>query len=202
MRTDIFSFILGSKNRKAIVGILLQGPTRLWSCSAVEDLSALSHATVFRTLRGLRDFGLLRSSRVNRKDIVYELALESPLLAEVERALGATQSAARSLAKTFSEHIRSPGVKAVLLYGSAARGDLRPGSDIDVLVVLRVRNAELERAIKDTAAELASRANWTISVVVLDEREVKKKSPFLLSVKNNREVLYGKDPFGSGEALA
>ena len=74
MRTDLIAYVLASDNRRAVVMALLDRPSRLWGCSAVEDLTGLSHATVFRTLRGLRDFGLLRSSRPNRKDIVYELA--------------------------------------------------------------------------------------------------------------------------------
>ena len=195
MRTDLIAYVLASDNRRAVVMALLDRPSRLWGCSAVEDLTGLSHATVFRTLRGLRDFGLLRSSRPNRKDIVYELAHESPLLPGLRGALDATRSAARDLARKFARAVGCSRVQTIILYGSAVAGELHPGSDIDVLVVLPARDDGLAREIKDVAADLSTRANWTLSVQVLTMGELRASGSFLKGVREHMEVLHGKSPF-------
>lgn len=87
MRTDVLSFIMSSENRKKIVKTLFEYPKKQWSCSSMEELSKFPHATVYRTLSGLRDFGILKSFKINKKDIVYELVNESPLAREIKRIL-------------------------------------------------------------------------------------------------------------------
>ncbi|MBI2046691.1 hypothetical protein HYT26_00810, partial [Candidatus Pacearchaeota archaeon] len=86
MRTDILSFVLGSKSRKDIARAMFEYPKRQWSCSAIEDLTKIPHATVFRAITGLRDFGILKSVKINRKDIIYEL-VRSPMAEELYRAI-------------------------------------------------------------------------------------------------------------------
>ena len=41
----------------------------------------------------------------------------------------------RDIAKEFAETMKSDKIKLMILFGSVARGDYRPDSDIDILVV-------------------------------------------------------------------
>jgi len=196
MRTDVLSFALGSEKRKKIARTLLEYPKRQWSCSALEELTKMPHATVYRTLSGLKDFGILKSAKINKKDIIYEL-VSSPLAKELERAVNIGKITSKKIAKNFTNRIKSKNVHSVILYGSAAKGTSKPESDIDILVVLGKKNRILEEEILDIAAQMSSKANKTISAVVMDVNQMHKEkgTSFIKSVMENMEILYGKEPF-------
>ena len=85
------------------------------------------------------------------------------------------------LEKLYGERL----VKLVL-YGSQARGDSEPGSDIDVLVVLRgeVRPCEeIERTLEDVTTVSLEYAATVACVFVSDARYRKEQSPLLMNVR-------------------
>jgi len=196
MRTDIISFILSSENRKQIVRTIFEYPKRQWSCSTLEDLTKISHATVFRTLKGLRDFGIFKSTKINKKDIIYEL-INSPLTKELKRIINIEKISIRKIIKNFINKIKSKNIYSTILYGSSVRGNLKPESDIDILIILYKHNRILEKKILNIAAELSSKFNKTISTTIMDIKEVNKEknTQFIKSIKENMEVIYGKKPF-------
>src|SRR3989338_255212 len=196
MRTDVLSFALGSENRKKAVRTLFEYPKRQWSCSALEDLAKMPHATAYRTLSGLKGFGILKSTKINKKDILYEL-VSSPLTEELERALNIGKITSSKIAKNFANRIKSKGIQSIILYGSSVKGALKPESDIDILVVLKEKDKILERKILNAAAEMSSKANRTISAVIMDIKEMRKEknSAFIKSIMENMVLLYGKEPF-------
>lgn len=197
MRTNIISFVLSSENRKAIVKTIFEYPKRQWSCSALEELTKIPHATVFRTLKGLKDFNILKSVKINRKDIIYELVNDSPIAQELKRTLDIEKITAKKIANIFIGNIKSKKITSAILYGSSISGDIKPESDIDILVILNKHDKPLEKEIQDIAAELSSKLNKTISVTIMDIEEINKEKDkqFIKSVKSNMEILYGKTPF-------
>lgn len=186
-----------SENRKRVVTTLFEYPLRLWSCSTVEEVSRTPHATAFRTLHGLVEFGILKTVRINRKDIAYELAQNSPWTKELQRVFQLDKVAAKEVAKRFAKEAKSTKISSIIQYGSSVKGKLKPDSDIDILVVLKKHNKDLELKLLDIASKLSSDVNRTISVTIISSKEVQaeKNKQFLISVKANHEVLYGKTPF-------
>ncbi len=74
----------------------------------------------------------------------------------------------------------------VILYGSQARGDAQPGSDIDVLIVLKgpVDPGDGITRVGGFTARMSLRHNVVISCAfVSDERFRSEQSPFLLNVR-------------------
>jgi len=74
----------------------------------------------------------------------------------------------------------------MVLFGSQARGDAEPGSDIDVLVVLKDPVSpceEIARTINDVA-DISLEHNEVISCVFVSEEEFEReRSPLLLNVR-------------------
>lgn len=191
------SFILVSENRKLIVKTMLDYPKRQWSCSALEDLANIPHATVFRTLRGLKELGALKSIKLNKKDIAYELVYDSVLLKELEKMINIEKLAAIKIANDFIRKVKAKKIKSAVLYGSSASGELKSDSDIDILIVLGKHSKAKEEEIQDIAADFSSKLNRTISVIIMDAAELKKEknSQFIKSVQGDMELLYGKKLF-------
>ena len=74
----------------------------------------------------------------------------------------------------------------LMLYGSQARGDAEPGSDIDVLVVLEgpVRPGEEIRRTLDDVAGLSLENNLVFSCVFVSrDRFESELSPLLINVR-------------------
>lgn len=203
MRTNILSFALNSDNRRNLALALFDYPDRLWSCTSLEEITNLPHTTVFRTIKGLINFGILKTTKVNKRDLIYQLAKESPVSKEFYNALTFEKRTAKLISQEFANEIKFNKPLSIILYGSAVHGKMKPESDIDVLVILKKEDKHMQEKIKDIAAQLSSRFNKTIAPVVLSIEEFKKeqKKQFLQSVKNNMEVLYGETPFGAGEDM-
>jgi len=75
-----------------------------------------------------------------------------------------------------------------MLFGSQARGDADPGSDIDVLVVLegQVRPGEEIRRTLDPVAELSLENNVVFSCIFVPrERFENELSPLLINVRRD-----------------
>lgn len=74
----------------------------------------------------------------------------------------------------------------MMLFGSQARGDAEPKSDIDVLVVLRGKVSpceEIDRTIEDVAA-LSLHHNEVVSCVFVSEEQFQQeRSPLMLNVR-------------------
>lgn len=201
MRTNLIPYILSSDNRIKIVQTLLEFPKKQWSCSAVEDSTKLSHATVFRTLTQLRDLNLIKSWRMNRKDILYTV-VESPLVKEIENLLDLEIRVAKKIAKEFVEKAKHD-IHCAILYGSTVRKNFNSTSDIDILVIPKRKNEHEKRKIYNIAGEISVKVNKTLSILIMYQEEIKKeeKNTFLKSVKSNMEILYGKNPFTTSSAL-
>lgn len=197
MKTNILGYILATSGRQKIVKTILEYSARQWSCSDLEEVAKLPHATVFRTLRDLRELRLLTSSKVNKKDVVYTLVRPSRFIPEIKRLLQLEERNAKSIAREFSRSIASPYTRAVILYGSSVKRTMKYDSDIDILIVVPKHDQEKEAAIYDKSAALSNKYNVILSPLIMDRWEItaEKRGYFLRSVKESMEVLYGKAPF-------
>ena len=107
------------------------------------------------------------------------------------------QDIAKTIAQRCIKEIKSPYIKAAILYGSSVHGHMKPESDIDILLTVSKHDVEKDYQIYDQATGISSNINKTISIVIMDLPEIKKEkdSPFLTSIREKNEVLYGKIPF-------
>ena len=76
--------------------------------------------------------------------------------------------------KVFSEF--SEQIIKIFVYGSCARGEERPDSDLDLLVIVKRKSDSLEEKIKDIAYEIMWEWNFTplISVEIFEEEYFKR----------------------------
>ena len=79
------------------------------------------------------------------------------------------------------------GAKEIYLYGSAARGELEEGSDIDLLIVLPEVTWEIEKRISGLCFEAEIEAGRVFSAICFSEHELLetplRASPIVLAAK-------------------
>ncbi len=66
------------------------------------------------------------------------------------------------------------GATSVVVYGSKARGDDAPDSDIDVMVVLEDYTPQIEAAVDEAVYEINLAHDCLISVVIFGRRELEE----------------------------
>ncbi len=66
------------------------------------------------------------------------------------------------------------GAISVVVYGSKARGDDSPDSDIDVMVVLEDYTPQIEAAVDEAVYEIKLVHDCLISVVIFGRRELEE----------------------------
>ncbi len=86
---------------------------------------------------------------------------------------------ANAIRKELKEHI-----KKIVLFGSRARGDFRPDSDYDVLIILDQNNKTVKDKILDVSSEFMMNYFLMFSFLSCDQNEweIKKKYPIGKSI--------------------
>lgn len=85
---------------------------------------------------------------------------------------------------------------AAIIFGSGARGDIKEGSDLDILIILKNSDKSFKQRIKDFEEKMgyyfSDVFNIAYSPIILVLDEIKKPHPFLLGVFSDYIVLYQK----------
>jgi len=194
--------ILGSDAHVRILRELFRYGGQL-SAPALVARSGLAKASVWAGLLSLEQTGVVSvagSGRVRlygiRSDHPLRDVLASLFEAE-ERRFDAMLEAVRSAARG-GEH----DVAAVWVYGSTARGEDRPGSDLDVVVVARRAAEKVAESTRHALRSAADRLGFVPSVTAITPadavRLAKARHPWWADVARDAIVLLGARP----EALA
>ena len=89
------------------------------------------------------------------------------------------------------EQLKKMKPKALILFGSAARGEMKKDSDVDILIVKDMKESFSDR-IRFVRSNL--RTNLPLDILVLtskEAREITKKSEFFSQIFKEGNYIYG-----------
>lgn len=90
------------------------------------------------------------------------------------------------------EQLKATHPQAIILFGSAARGEVNKDSDIDILLIQKTQQSFSDR-IRDVRLKL--KTNLAIDLIVLTPQEaesVGKRNSFFSSILKEGKLLYGR----------
>jgi len=110
-----------------------------------------------------------------------------------KRARGGVRRVPR-IAQRYAQAVRAglaPGVQSIVLFGSRARGDARPGSDYDFLVVLDRADRKSRDKVSEAGAELLNATDRLCAAVVYapEQWEQVRQSPLGWNIAREGIVL-------------
>jgi predicted nucleotidyltransferase len=146
---------LFSKTQRRVLGLLFGHPERSFYANEIVRAAGAGVGAVQRELKGLAAAGLVTVSRLgNQKH--YQANRGSPIFEELHSIVGKVLGTSRPVAvlrqpraqyavgarpprlrvskKEIAALCRKYGVRKLSLFGSAARGDMSPTSDVDLMV--------------------------------------------------------------------
>jgi uncharacterized protein len=201
MRTDIADLLFGAY-RRAVLGLLLLRPSESFHVRRASRLTGVPPGSLHRELKLLAGAGLLRRETVGNQ-VLYSANRQSPVFKEIASVLektagappvlespvagydvvteeGNTVSSIRIPKRAISALCKRYGVRKMSLFGSAARGELRPDSDVDLLVEFKPDSRTSSFDLVDMQAELSS---------IFGNRKVDVASPRILENPFRRRTI-------------
>lgn len=94
--------------------------------------------------------------------------------------------------KTLSEQLKyrlGPHLRGLWLFGSRARGDARPSSDYDLLILVDDKTPEIRNQILDLQVEILDRYEALVSTLLRTEQEWTGSQGFPLAINIKREAV-------------
>jgi predicted nucleotidyltransferase/DNA-binding transcriptional ArsR family regulator len=169
--TNTVETILGSRSRVRVLREL-RGVRVPLNASQIAARTKLSQPAVAAVLRDLSRMGLVQSSPAGRA-WVHTLVREN---AYVQRMVDAVFAAEATIPDEILAELAdrfSADAVSIVLFGSYARGDQGPDSDIDLVLVGRdaVEKARLRASFDSQEPELRRRYGAPFSAVVYDAVE-------------------------------
>ncbi len=180
--------LLSSPARVAVLRTLLRSPGREWTGREVARASGVSPPQAIEALHRLYDEALVHQRRVGRArvwtlDQGHYLAAGLSGLFEVER------KSMEELLGTLRAGLRGSGALEAYLYGSVARGDEDPNSDVDLLVVFpdKRRASAWRERLRNLEAEILGRFGNPLQALVYTSRQVRSRAPGRIYAVARRE---------------
>ncbi len=126
------SAALFGKTRRALLGIFFGDSERELYHAELSRLTNSGHGALQRELRNLLSAGIIvKSARGNQH--YYRANPECPVYWELKQFIAKTEGAADRIQRALAP-LRDR-IHSAFIFGSAARGDLGRGSDVDLMVV-------------------------------------------------------------------
>lgn len=168
------------------------------SASTLADFTKMTKPSVLSALRQLIETGTVEALGADRQRL-YRFGEGSRLGAALNALFTAENDRYLEVAEAVRISAEKAGAEAAWIYGSVARDDDRPGSDIDVAAACPPgRVYEVTTAMRDELSSAGWRLGFTASVIGTDadevERLARESDPWWLAVKRDAIVVMGPAP--------
>lgn len=169
--------VLGSRAKIRVMSVLLARDYD--SMSGIARACGMSKKIIYETLNELEKTGIVKIDRNSRKR--WKISIDRTRKAELsglKRLFGMDDSMSIDC---IVDALPKDKIRKIIWFGSTARGEATPASDIDITVVSRLQKYETYRILEGRVRELEKILRRKIHLEVVPEDSVKNSDDnFLL----------------------
>ncbi|MDQ3673132.1 MAG: nucleotidyltransferase domain-containing protein [Gemmatimonadota bacterium] len=151
--------VLFGQTRRRVLGLLFARPDEALYLRQIVRLTGAAQGAVQRELQALTRAAILRRT-VQGRQVYFQANSSAPIFPELRALLLKTVGAVEVLRDAMASVAER--VRVAFVFGSAARGELRGNSDIDLLVVGDAPFAEIVGVLATAQERLGREVNPTI----------------------------------------
>lgn len=184
--------IFGSRSRVKLLTLFLLNPGKRFYVREVERLTGENINSIRRELGNLEEIGILKSEREGNLKY-YSADQEMSIYPELRDIFLKTEGAAAALKRSITP---LGDIQAAFIYGSFARGEAGPSSDIDIIIVGTVDEDTLIAAVRGVERELQRDINYVLMTPGEFRSRKEKKDPFITNVLKEERIMLAGDEAG------
>ena len=184
--------IIGKKSKVKILRFLMNSDNQGYCLDEIAKSTGLSCGTVYPSLTELLETRIVLQRKVGRS-LLYTVNKSHILFHKIKELIDFEKKSLQIVAEEFASSIPKKNIKAIVLFGSVARGEFTEKSDIDVLIVYKDKNVKKE--IDYLIDKLLDTYDVHIIPVFLTEKEIRERikifDNFIINLINEGRLLYG-----------
>jgi len=163
--------ILSAPAKVAVLRAILRVNTPL-SGREIGRRAGVGYSPAYNALQALVASGVLSKQDHGRVTTYTVRDPEAPVLVGLRDLFNQEDRRTRSAVSELAGEV--PDARSVILFGSEARGEARPGSDTDLLIIVDSKDEQAEARIRDICLGLAQRYGLALSWHVVDLDELRE----------------------------
>ncbi len=188
-----FEDVLGTPERVRLLQLFLRFPGKGFTANEAAGLIEISPMGAWRILKKFYTYGLVMNRRVGKSDD-WHLRPDHLLVKKLQ--VLAQEDALDEMSRLLVGAVKGTGVYKLVLFGSVARHEERPDSDIDVLVLVKTleEKEKVHELLLDLSLKFIDLFANRLAPVIFTEKEFKEKQEsglvLLAEIKKDGVVLF------------
>ncbi len=186
---DIINSLFKSKIRRKILTCFFADENRKYYINELARLIDTSQGTCRRELNKLAGIGIFKTLRTGNL-LYYSIDKKSLFYKEFRSIIGKTLGIEIRL-KNSLEKIE--GIDFAFIFGSYAKRQLTPASDIDLVIVGRIKEEKLSDTLKKEEKIISREINYHIYSKSEFKSKMENKNSFIKNILKNYILILGDD---------
>lgn len=182
--------LITSKAKRRLLKLFIISPDRNFYTREIAKLTEEPLNAVRRELGHLEKIGLIRSHREGNLKY-YSLVKEFPFYPELKKIIYATVGLGDYLTTKFSDPQQ---IEFAFIYGSVAKNEETAKSDIDLMVVGEIDEAELHDLVSQIEGDIGRSINYTLMSRKEIEERLKRGETFVKRVMAEKKLTLKGNP--------
>lgn len=176
--------VLFGKTRRAVLSLLFCHPDRSFYFRQIARAANAGSGAVQREINRLTSAGIIQKT-ISGKQVYYQINPNCPIHDELKGLIIKTSAIGDTL-RTAISSIQDQ-IRVAFVFGSAARGDFRSQSDIDLMVIGDVSFEQISTALIPAQDQLNREINPNVYPVSEFKRKSAEGHHFLSSILNEKK---------------